>query len=109
MGGLGGGAQNDDDMEGSGLIERHAYTMIRVLEWPSDGKVLRLVKLRNPHGRNEWKGRWSDKSDVWDQYPDLKDQVGLEADEDDGTFWMSFHDCSRFFSSFYVVKKSMPT
>ena len=29
-----------------------------------DGKV-RLLKIRNPHGKGEWKGEWSDKSKIW--------------------------------------------
>ena len=29
------------------------------------GRMVRLVKLRNPHGMGEWNGKWSDKSDAW--------------------------------------------
>jgi hypothetical protein len=28
-------------------------------------KPVKLVKMRNPWGEGEWKGDWSDKSDLW--------------------------------------------
>ena len=30
-----------------------------------EGKLLRLVQLRNPWGQSEWKGAWSDSSKEW--------------------------------------------
>ena len=30
-----------------------------------DGENVRLVKIRNPWKKGEWKGRWSDNSDDW--------------------------------------------
>jgi calpain-15 len=56
----------------TGLIPSHAYSILAVVE--VDGH--RLIKLRNPHGRNEWKGDWSDGSKKWT--PKLKEQLGVE-------------------------------
>ena len=49
-----------------GLIPGHAYALIEVTvvcDW--NYKEARLCKIRNPWGRGEWKGAWSDKSETW--------------------------------------------
>jgi hypothetical protein len=48
---------------GQGLIMGHAYSLLAVAEVKlGDGKSVRLVKLRNPWGKGEWTGAWSDNS-----------------------------------------------
>ena len=42
-----------------GIVERHAYSVMRAVEM--DGK--RLVMLRNPWGKGEWTGPWSELID----------------------------------------------
>ena len=48
--------------------------------------------MRNPWGRYEWKGAWSDKSKEWDENPLVKARLrpNLGDGADDGTFWMPF-------------------
>lgn len=41
--------------ERRGIIESHAYSVMRAVEL--DGK--RLLLLKNPWGKGEWKGAWS--------------------------------------------------
>ena len=73
-----------------GLVAAHAYTLIAVrLVMDDEGKEVRLVQLRNPWGKFEWNGDWSDDSSCWTE--DLKQMVGWTS-EDDGTFWMCFED-----------------
>lgn len=48
-------------MYGLGLVSGHAYSVIDVVH--SHG--YKLIKLRNPWGRGEWEGDWSDKSALW--------------------------------------------
>ena len=50
----------------------------------------RLVKLRNPWGRYEWKGAWSDNAKEWDENPLVKARLGHGGDKDDGCFWMPY-------------------
>ncbi|TDL21385.1 cysteine proteinase [Rickenella mellea] len=45
----------------NGLITDHAYTVIKAVEF----KDKRFVKIRNPWGKSEWNGRWSDGSKEW--------------------------------------------
>ena len=57
---------------------------------------MRLLKLRNPWGYQEWNGDWSDDSLLWT--PQLKDEVEL-IEKDDGVFWIPFRDFMKRFES----------
>ena len=50
--------------------------------------VIRLIQIRNPWGKFEWNGDWSDNSPLWTD--ELKEIFKPKLDEGDGTFWMSF-------------------
>uniref|UniRef100_A0A182N3N8 Calpain catalytic domain-containing protein n=1 Tax=Anopheles dirus TaxID=7168 RepID=A0A182N3N8_9DIPT len=52
---------------------------------------VKLVCVRNPWGRVEWKGDWSDRSQKWHEIPYVK-RKKLHAIKDNGEFWMSFYD-----------------
>jgi len=53
-------------MEDAGIVDAHAYTLIGVKEiTKDDGKKEKLLKVRNPWGKKEWNGAWSDKSSLW--------------------------------------------
>jgi len=54
-------------VETKGLQDGHAYTVIGAKEitLAKDLSKVRLVKVRNPWGKNEWKGDWSDRSKKW--------------------------------------------
>ncbi|KAG6872160.1 hypothetical protein C0995_012478 [Termitomyces sp. Mi166 len=76
------------DVKIDGLIGSHAYSVLRAVE----AKGKRFVVLRNPWGRSEWTGRWSDGSKEWTSewlkiLPLLKHEFG-----DDGQFVMEYSD-----------------
>ncbi|XP_046332983.2 calpain-A-like isoform X2 [Haliotis rufescens] len=78
-----------------GLIGAHAYSLNQTATVTRfNGKVVRLIRIRNPHGTNEWKGKWSDRSPEWQTLPE---GGNLRRDRDDGEFWMSLED---FMSNF---------
>jgi calpain-5 len=67
-----------------------------------------MVQLRNPWGRSEWKGAWSDNSKEWNQKrrrmvmerqakKAAHDKISIGAD--DGVFWMTFNDFTLNFAS----------
>ncbi|GLB44576.1 putative peptidase C2 family protein [Lyophyllum shimeji] len=76
------------DVKVDGLIGNHAYSVLRAVEC----KGKRFVVLRNPWGRSEWTGRWSDGSKEWTSewleiLPLLNHKFG-----DDGQFVMEYCD-----------------
>jgi len=78
-----------EDERSTGLISGHAYSVISLHEISHDGETVTLLKLRNPWGKGEWKGDWSDKSPLWT--PDLRRKCG-SIDEEDGTYFIEFSD-----------------
>ncbi|KAF2741854.1 cysteine proteinase [Sporormia fimetaria CBS 119925] len=79
--------------ERRGIQEKHAYSIMEARE--VDGE--RLLKLRNPWGRSEWTGRWSDGSEEWtaEWMQKLNHRFG-----DDGVFWISYKDLLRHYQHF---------
>lgn len=79
--------------ERKGIVENHAYSVMRAVEM--DGH--RLVLLKNPWGRGEWKGAWSDGSKEWtaEWLIKLNHRFG-----DDGKFWISYEDLLRKYQAF---------
>ncbi|KAK8062296.1 calpain family cysteine protease protein [Apiospora hydei] len=79
--------------ERKGIVELHAYSVMRAVE--IDGH--RLVLLKNPWGKGEWKGAWSDGSKEWtaDWLLKLNHRFG-----DDGAFWISYEDLLRKYQAF---------
>ena len=81
------------DREKTGIVSGHAYTIISAAEVNG----IRLFKIRNPWGKGEWKGDYSDKSAKWTEQ--LKRAVN-HVDEEDGVFFMTVNDFRAHFSSF---------
>jgi hypothetical protein len=79
--------------ERRGIQEKHAYSIMEARE--IDGQ--RLLKLRNPWGRTEWTGRWSDGSEEWT--PDWMHKLNHKFG-DDGVFWISYKDLLRHYQHF---------
>jgi len=87
----------------NGLVTNHAYSITDSRKVQSSGQQLQLVRLRNPWGNDcEWKGAWSDGSNEWNQLSsEQKKDIGLVCD-DDGEFWMDFHDFSTNFTKIEI-------
>ncbi|XP_054260659.1 calpain-B-like [Macrosteles quadrilineatus] len=98
------GILSDSTKEGPtpGNIQReHSYaiTGVRTVSVPGRGEVL-LIRLRNPWGRFEWNGAWSDGSKEWEQVPEsLKKELAV-VNRNDGEFVMEYSD---FMSNFGVM------
>lgn len=63
---------------------------------------IKLIKLRNPWGDGEWKGDWSDDSELWTKR--MKNATGQQSFAEDGIFWMDFNDFVTEFDSVYVCR-----
>ncbi|KAI9331164.1 hypothetical protein BDR26DRAFT_870487 [Obelidium mucronatum] len=68
-----------------GIHAAHEYCVLRAIE--VQGK--RFLLIRNPWGKSEWTGRWSDGSAEWtgEWMTLLNHKFG-----DDGQFWMEYSD-----------------
>jgi hypothetical protein len=49
----------------TGIVQGHAYTLLRVTEIDFKNRMERLVQLRNPWGKGENNGRWADIDPNW--------------------------------------------
>ena len=84
--------------EAMGLLADHAYSLLKAVSVPTGrgGPHARLVCLRNPWGKIEWRGDWSEDSRLWT--PDLRRQLEYSS-VNDGTFFMAFDDFLDYFKS----------
>lgn len=83
----------------NGLYQGHAYSvtgMVQVQLHTGDAKVS-LMRLRNPWGKKEWNGPWSDRSsEMKSLTKEQREKLHLVA-LDDGEFWISFEDVMENF------------
>lgn len=94
-----------------GLVTGHAYSILNVRKVNDGfmgigGKDYKMIQIRNPWGRGEWKGDWSDKSELWSKHPAVKKALEYE-DKDDGAFWMSWADFIENWTSIGVVDRTV--
>ena len=93
---------NLESLSRLGLITNHAYTVINTaILRKTNGSEIKLLKMMNIWGTNEWVGDWSDTSSKWTQ--EFKKEVGLEPKED-GIFWMSYEDYLQFYTTTHICK-----
>lgn len=79
--------------ERKGIVELHAYSVLKAREIEG----VRLVLLKNPWGKHEWQGAWSDGSKEWtaEWLQKLDHKFG-----DDGAFWISYEDLLKKYQAF---------
>lgn len=77
----------------AGLVPGHAYSIIKVQQHED----IKLIQIRNPWGKFEWDGDWSDKSELWTE--EMLEIFDYEPNDTDGSFWMSLEDFYPRFKS----------
>ena len=105
----------------TGILAGHAYSILDVFEIPKPrGKrgVSRLLRIRNPWGRKEWNGKWSDDSvetkknkerieeKLNERYKGTHETINLS--QEDGTFLMCFSDFRNIFNKLFICKSFPP-
>eukprot|EP00746_Dinoflagellata_sp_MGD_P009532 gnl/MRDRNA2_/MRDRNA2_119415_c0_seq1.p1 gnl/MRDRNA2_/MRDRNA2_119415_c0~~gnl/MRDRNA2_/MRDRNA2_119415_c0_seq1.p1 ORF type:complete len:479 (-),score=84.16 gnl/MRDRNA2_/MRDRNA2_119415_c0_seq1:69-1505(-) len=99
--------EGEKERETDGLVEMHAFSLLSVASVELDGKTEYMLLMRNPWGgKYEWKGDWSDKSDMWERYPQILEHLQPQR-VPDGMFWMARKDFLRYFNYVCVCKKGM--
>ena len=84
-----------EDRIQNNIATGHAYNIVSVHEVEHQGKGLKLIRLRNPWGINEWQGDWSNESSKWTSK--LKREVDF-TEKDDGVFFIELNDYLDHFS-----------
>ncbi|KEP45949.1 calpain-1 catalytic subunit [Rhizoctonia solani 123E] len=89
----------DDEITVNGLFAGHAYSVISAKEVNDK----RFLRIRNPWGKTEWTGAWSDGSKEWTSewlalLPELNHKFG-----NDGEFLMEYTD---FLNTWTMVERS---
>ena len=90
-------SKNNNKVNEKGLIPSHAYTLISARKWKE--RNIYLIKLRNPWGEKEWKGKWSDYSPYWTE--EYKKYFKFER-RNDGVFWIDINDYIDNFDATYI-------
>merc|ERR1712098_77317 len=88
----------------------NAYSVISAKEVTADGRRWRVLRVRNPWGKNpsaEWTGALGDDWPEWPRYPQLRQALKMGNAALDGMFWMSWDDFRNRFSDVGLVPKSM--
>ena len=44
-----------------GIFELHAYAITKMAVVKYKGRDQKLIRIKNPHGKGEWNGKWSDE------------------------------------------------
>lgn len=96
---------SDTNKSYSGVVQGHAYTVLNATYIKIGGSMARIMQLRNPWGKGEFKGQWSDGDSAWDAVDESeKERVGYHPDVDDGIFFMSYEDFLAEFRSLTVAE-----
>lgn len=92
---------SDTETSQSGVVQGHAYTLLNADILNFQGQQFRLIQLRNPWGKGEYKGQWSDYDPNWNQVdPNEKRRLGFNLDKDDGIFFMPY---DNFWNEFRTI------
>ncbi|XP_052447129.1 calpain-2 catalytic subunit-like [Carassius gibelio] len=90
------------------LVKGHAYSVTGAEEVHSNGRLVQLVRIRNPWGQVEWTGPWSDNSKEWNSVQP-EDKAKLDYSGEDGEFWMAYSDFIQQFSKLEICNLTPDT
>jgi hypothetical protein len=82
---------------GSGILLNHAYGVMRAVDFEGN----RLLRVRNPWGKGEWTGAWSDGAAEWTP---AREAALEQTQADDGTFFIEFSDFIEQYNKFYICR-----
>uniref|UniRef100_A0A8C0D0E5 Calpain 13 n=1 Tax=Balaenoptera musculus TaxID=9771 RepID=A0A8C0D0E5_BALMU len=98
------GPTSESTRMANGLVSRRAYTVTGAeqIQYRSGWEC--LIRLWNPWGKSEWRGRWSDRSLEWQETHDQR-KSQLYENKDDGEFWMSCQDSRDNFFCLFICNQ----
>ena len=83
----GSGGAGGEVLQDNGLHAGHEYSLLKLeLVRNKNNRVIQMVQLRNPWGRGEFNGDWSDSSSLWNTIPkERREQLLVKV-----SFWFAF-------------------
>lgn len=60
---------SDTNKSQTGIVQGHAYTVLNATVLNYNGGSDRIMQLRNPWGKGESLGKWSDNDPNWSRVP----------------------------------------
>ncbi|XP_058123078.1 calpain-A-like [Anopheles ziemanni] len=97
------GTRKLPELEKVNISGGHEYTVTKIVK--SIQHDVELICIRNPWGKKEWNGDWSDKSDNWKIVSDEKIRK-LNVVKEDGEFWMDIKDFVEYFDDISICYQS---
>ncbi|XP_075122968.1 calpain-2 catalytic subunit-like [Leptodactylus fuscus] len=94
----------ENPLLGSGIVERHAYSITDYAEVPLGNGFVKLIRIWNPWGFGEWNGKWNDRCPLWKDLRE-EDRMRLHRNNDDGEFWMCWEDFVQEFSRIIICNQ----
>jgi hypothetical protein len=101
------------DRERTGILTGHAYGLLDVinLQVPKEGTSKSLLRVRNPWGKCEWTGSWSDYSEEIEEYKaelnnymaQLPEDEQFNLQEEDGTFLIDYKNFRDIYNKLFVA------
>uniref|UniRef100_A0A4X2M2F8 Calpain 12 n=1 Tax=Vombatus ursinus TaxID=29139 RepID=A0A4X2M2F8_VOMUR len=88
-----------------GLVRGHAYSVTGTHKMSLGFIKVKLLRLRNPWGRVEWSGAWSDSCPRWAALPE-EWRDALLVKKEDGEFWMELDDFLKYFDTVQICSLS---
>ena len=83
------------------ISSSHAYTVIKAQEIKDkSGKSVKLLKIRDPWGTEQYDGPWNDKDENWSTQ--LRIQTGA-VNRNDGIFWVPVETFIKTFNYFTIM------
>ncbi|XP_006880742.1 PREDICTED: calpain-13-like [Elephantulus edwardii] len=98
------GPTDRDGVMRNGLVSSHAYTVTGAEQIQYRRGWEEIIRLWNPWGKTEWRGRWSDGSQEWQETHDRR-KGQLYEKKEDGEFWISCQDFQDNFSCLYICNQ----
>ena len=86
-----------------GPANTYAFTILDTREVQTRNGPERLIMIRNTWKNFEWKGEWSNHSDVWTEA--LREELKYtQEDADNGLFWIKLEDYETYFPVTWICK-----
>ncbi|XP_075719882.1 calpain-13-like [Rhinoderma darwinii] len=94
----------ENDLQDTGLVERHAYSITNYAKVPFRDTFVKLIRIWNPWGFGEWKGNWNDRCPLWMELRE-EDRLRLQRINENGKFWMCWEDFIQEFSRLIICNQ----